>query len=216
MNLYLDLGIRLLSAVFAGMAIGYTREKLNRPAGFRTHSLITLGSALITILSLDVFGNMYGGDPGRVTAQIVSGIGFLGAGTIIKTGFSVRGLTTAATMWVSAAIGIAFGVGEYFLGVLATILSIIIVSLLRHIETFINKKELKKCIILADNSIEFMKKTNKWIDSLDISINKLECKKEDDQMKIIIEFCNNEDYEKAKTDVSKLSKQEEFKGINFI
>ena len=61
-----------------------------------------------------------------------------------------------------------------------------------------------------------MKKANKWIDSLDISINKLECLKEDDQMKIVIEFCNNEDYEKAKTDVSKLSKQEEFKGINFI
>jgi putative Mg2+ transporter-C (MgtC) family protein len=216
MNEYIDLGIRLTSAMFAGMVIGYTREKLNRPAGLRTHSLITLGSALITILSANIFGNIYGGDPGRVTAQIVSGIGFLGAGTIIKTGFSVKGLTTAATMWVSAAIGIAFGIGEYFLGILATILSIVIITLLRQIETFISKKEFKKCIILADNSIDFMKKINKWIDTMDISINKLECQKEDNQMRVVIEFSNDNDYEKAKTDVSKLSKQEEFKGINFL
>jgi len=116
--------LKLVFSLVSGGIIGLNREKVNRPAGLRTHSLIILGSTIITILSSESFN----GDNARLAAQIVSGIGFLGAGTIIKKGNNVKGLTTAATLWVSAAIGIAYGSGNYYLGVLGTIFTLIIVS----------------------------------------------------------------------------------------
>lgn len=215
MDEYLDFSLRLGAALGAGLAVGYTRERLNRPAGLRTHSLISVGAALITILSIYYFGKN-GGDPGRVAAQIVSGIGFLGAGTIIKTGFSVKGLTTATTLWVSAALGMTFGTGEYFIGTLVTILSIIVVVLLRQTEEFIGKKGVKKCVILSEDTSDFIKKLNKWIESLEISINKMEFVREDGLLKTIIVFTCEEDYHKAQSDIQKISKQEEFRGIDFI
>ncbi len=113
----LELVLRLILAAIIGGFIGIEREVSNRPAGLRTHILVTVGSALITLVSKDAFGGM--GDPARIAAQIVTGIGFLGAGTIIKTGSSIKGLTTAASLWISAGIGIALGAG-YYLGGLVT------------------------------------------------------------------------------------------------
>lgn len=112
-----ELVLRLILAAIIGGFIGIEREVSNRPAGLRTHILVTVGSALITLVSKDGFGGL--GDPARVAAQIVTGIGFLGAGTIIKTGSSIKGLTTAASLWISAGIGIAIGSG-YYLGALVT------------------------------------------------------------------------------------------------
>ncbi len=112
-----ELVLRLVLAAIIGSFIGIEREVSNRPAGLRTHILVTVGSALITLVSKDGFGGL--GDPARVAAQIVTGIGFLGAGTIIKTGSSIKGLTTAASLWISAGIGIAIGSG-YYLGALVT------------------------------------------------------------------------------------------------
>lgn len=106
----------LLSAILGGL-IGMEREVNNRPAGLRTHILVTLGSALIMIISIDAFyfgGGVPLGDPSRLAAQVVSGIGFLGAGTIMRTGNNIVGLTTAASLWVSAGIGLAIGSGYYF------------------------------------------------------------------------------------------------------
>ena len=111
-----ELVLRLILAAIIGGFIGMEREVSNRPAGLRTHILVTVGSALITLVSMDAF---VGGDPARIAAQIVTGIGFLGAGTIIKTGSSIKGLTTAASLWISAGIGIAIGSG-YYLGGLVT------------------------------------------------------------------------------------------------
>lgn len=111
-----ELVLRLVLAAIIGGFIGIEREVSNRPAGLRTHILVTVGSALITLVSKDAF---IGGDPARIAAQIVTGIGFLGAGTIIKTGNSIKGLTTAASLWISAGIGIAIGSG-YYLGGLVT------------------------------------------------------------------------------------------------
>lgn len=105
----------VLSAVIGGM-IGFEREVKSRPAGLKTHILVSLGSTLIMLLSLYGFES---GDPSRMAAQVVTGIGFLGAGTIMKTGDSVQGLTTAATIWISSAIGLAVGNG-YYLGSLVT------------------------------------------------------------------------------------------------
>ena len=103
----------VLSAVIGGL-IGIEREANNRPAGLRTHVLVTLGASLIMLISIDGFNDLGQiGDPARLAAQVVSGIGFLGAGTILRTGNHIRGLTTAASLWVCAGIGLAIGNGYY-------------------------------------------------------------------------------------------------------
>ena len=117
-----DLAIRLLLASLFGAAVGFERELHGHPAGMRTHLLVSLGSALFTVLSAYGFGatGQPGVDPTRIAAQIVSGIGFLGAGAILKEGLSIRGLTTAASLWATAAIGLAAGAGEHLLAIVGT------------------------------------------------------------------------------------------------
>jgi putative Mg2+ transporter-C (MgtC) family protein len=117
-GLQLELGLRLVVASVLGALIGFEREVHGHSAGMRTHLLVALGSAMFTVLSIYGFGpgSMTNPvDPSRVAAQIVAGIGFLGAGAIIKDGLSVRGLTTAASMWATAAIGLSSGSGELLL-----------------------------------------------------------------------------------------------------
>ena len=108
-SLHVWMLIRLLVAVLLGGLVGYERERQGKPAGLRTHAMVALGAALFTVVSLYGFGET--ADTSRVAAMIVSGIGFLGAGAILHERGSVQGLTTAASLWVTAAIGIAVGVG---------------------------------------------------------------------------------------------------------
>lgn len=107
----IEIIIRLVLSSVLGGLIGIEREVNNRPAGLRTHVLVTVGSALIMLISIDGFSNLPNrlGDPARLAAQVVSGIGFLGAGTIMRTGNNINGLTTAASLWVSAGLGLAVG-----------------------------------------------------------------------------------------------------------
>ena len=115
--------LRLALAAALGGAIGFERELREREAGLRTHTLVSVGSALFTIAGAYGFRDFHGSfDPTRVAAQIVTGIGFLGAGAIIRQGLSVRGLTTAATLWVVAAIGLTCGAGYYAAAVITTAL----------------------------------------------------------------------------------------------
>lgn len=114
----LDLGLKMLIAILAGGGIGLERELRNKPAGLRTNILICVGSALLMDLSIGVAGE--GGDPGRIAAQVVTGIGFLGAGTILHTRGTITGLTSAATIWVVAAIGLTVGAGYEFEALAAT------------------------------------------------------------------------------------------------
>jgi putative Mg2+ transporter-C (MgtC) family protein len=130
--------LRLAVAVALGGAIGIERELREREAGFRTHMLVSLGSALFTIASAYGFheflvggGSLVRTDPTRIAAQIVTGIGFLGAGAIIRQGVSVRGLTTAATLWVVAAIGLTVGAGYYWPAVITTALALFSLGPLR-------------------------------------------------------------------------------------
>jgi putative Mg2+ transporter-C (MgtC) family protein len=125
----LDLVGRLLLAAVLGAAVGIEREIHDHPAGIRTHLLVSLGSGLFTVLSIVGFPSADGSatDPSRVAAQIVTGIGFLGAGAILKYGPTVRGLTTAASLWATAGIGMAAGAGLPVLGLTATV--IVLVSL---------------------------------------------------------------------------------------
>jgi putative Mg2+ transporter-C (MgtC) family protein len=127
-----DALLRLTVACGLGGAVGFERELRDREAGIRTHLLVSLGSALFTLVSAYGFhefltggGNIVRADPSRIAAQIVTGIGFLGAGAIIREGLSVRGLTTAATLWVVAAVGMACGAGYYWPAAAATGLTLI-------------------------------------------------------------------------------------------
>jgi len=130
--------IRLAVAAALGGAIGIERELRDREAGIRTHLLVSLGSALFTIISAYAFHDFLASgatvvraDPTRIAAQIVTGIGFLGAGAIVREGLSVRGLTTAATLWVVAAIGMACGAGWYSAAVVTTLVTIFSLGPLR-------------------------------------------------------------------------------------
>ena len=126
LGLQADLAVRMLIAAALGAAVGLEREIHEHPAGMRTHLLVSLGSAIFTILSIYGFaginqpGVAAAVDPSRVAAQIVSGIGFLGAGAILKYGTSIRGLTTAASLWTTAAIGMAVGAGEWVIAAVGT------------------------------------------------------------------------------------------------
>lgn len=128
-----EIVIRLLLSALLGGLIGMEREANNRPAGLRTHVLVTIGSALIMMISIDGFHDIIAtgrsGDPGRIAAQVVSGIGFLGAGTIMRNGNNITGLTTAASLWVCGGIGLAIGSGYYFGGLITV--AIILFTLMK-------------------------------------------------------------------------------------
>lgn len=126
MNLDLELVVRLILGFVLSGIVGLEREVSLKPAGLRTHILVGLGSTLLTILSINAFP---GADPSRVAASIIVGIGFLGAGTILKTEQKVIGLTTAATLWIVASIGVAAGAGFYLLATIATILAFMVLKL---------------------------------------------------------------------------------------
>jgi len=137
----------LLSVILSGL-IGLERQSVRKGAGLRTHILVSLGSCLIMLTSLRVF-DIYRGitpmDPGRIAAGVITGIGFLGAGTIIRDREGIRGLTTAASLWVVAGIGLSVGVGFYIASIFTTILALAVLFFLRYLERFLfagdNRKE---------------------------------------------------------------------------
>ena len=137
----ISLVIRVLSSVLLGFAIGLEREMTNKYAGLRTNILVCLGACLFTVISIygfpevSVTGDELGTrDTARVAAQVVTGIGFIGGGTVLRHGATVFGLTTAATLWVSASIGMACGAGMYGLAITATVLSILVLVSVRLFE----------------------------------------------------------------------------------
>ncbi|MGI5921731.1 MAG: MgtC/SapB family protein, partial [Syntrophomonadaceae bacterium] len=136
MSVY-EIIFKLTLACILGGLIGLERESLSRPAGLRTYTLVCVGSALAMIVSMDMYLKYYqtvNADPGRIAAQVVSGIGFLGAGTIMREGATVRGLTTAAGLWVVACIGLAIGAGLYVSAIVSTILILFVLIYFVKIE----------------------------------------------------------------------------------
>ncbi|MBN2851216.1 MAG: MgtC/SapB family protein [Clostridia bacterium] len=131
----IDIILRLLSAALLGGLIGYEREQKQRPAGFRTHILVCIGAALVMIISEYMLKEFTSGtDPARMGAQVISGIGFLGAGTIIRDKFKVKGLTTAASLWAVACIGLAVGMGYFYLAGVAFVVIFITLRFLSRLE----------------------------------------------------------------------------------
>lgn len=126
---------RLAAAFLLGAVLGLERELERRPAGLRTHLLVCVASCLFGMLSLVTAGTE--NDPGRIAAQVVTGIGFLGAGAIMRHGSTVRGLTTAATLWMAAAIGLTLGLGWYPAAIVATVLALLALTVIKVLETYI-------------------------------------------------------------------------------
>jgi putative Mg2+ transporter-C (MgtC) family protein len=144
--LHLDTLGRLMLAALLGGAVGMEREVSGKPAGLRTNLLICVGAALITEMSvmLPTLGHGVRGDPGRLAAQIVSGIGFIGAGTILQSRGRIIGLTSAATLWLVAAVGIAVGAQQYTVSIGATVLIIVALFALRRVETVLARRRVDR------------------------------------------------------------------------
>ena len=135
--------IRLVLAAILGGAIGLEREIQGRMAGFRTHILVCVGSCLIMLTSMhiyDIYNGIASVDPGRIAAQVVTGVGFLGAGTIIRYKASVKGLTTAASLWAIAGVGLAVGSGFYWAAIVTSTIILLSLLLLSKIEAKILRK----------------------------------------------------------------------------
>ncbi|MDR2480318.1 MAG: MgtC/SapB family protein, partial [Treponema sp.] len=133
----IDIVIRLCLGFAAGGIIGFERSSRHQIAGLRTHILICLGATLLMLISTGLprqFSFMKNGDPGRIAAQVVSGIGFLGAGAIIRLGNNIKGLTTAASLWLVAAVGMAIGAGMYIAAAAAETLALVTLILLDRLE----------------------------------------------------------------------------------
>lgn len=183
-----DIVIRILLSIFIGGIIGFNRERENVSAGFRTHALVCLGAtiaaliqvqlaslALSQITSEPALSGIVKVNDGRFIGQVVSGIGFLGAGTIIKTKGSVKGLTTAASIWTGACIGIATGMGFYEVSILGGISTIIVLVVLKKIEgKYINKSTKIKLIIKYKSKTEAIKELKNSIEDLQLQIESIE------------------------------------------
>lgn len=149
-----DITIRLLVSMVLGLVIGFEREYTSKWAGIKTHILVALGSTVFTVLSIYSFPKIAVtgavassavcvGDPSRVAAQILTGIGFIGGGTVLRHGVSVFGLTTAASLWMAAAIGMAAGTGDFVLATVATTISIVVLVAFRKVQTVFIKPNVK-------------------------------------------------------------------------
>ena len=154
MNVLLVAG-RIILAAFLGAIIGIERETNHNAAGFRTHIIVSVGACLIMLIGIDGVGKVSGGDGWdalRLPAQVVSGIGFLGAGTILQTKDGVSGLTTAATLWLSAAIGLAVGIGYYEGAIIATVVCLITLISLMGFSDALNERTTVSYIMVFNST----------------------------------------------------------------
>ena len=150
-----EIVVRLVLAVVLSGMIGMERVKTNHDAGLRTHILVCLGAAGIMLMS-EVMQTQFGNDVGRIPAQVVSGIGFLGAGCIIVNNNRIKGLTTAAGLWTTACIGLCCGIGYYFMAIMVTVLMLVAMLLLHPLGNYLQKQSAKTThkmrVVLKDRS----------------------------------------------------------------
>jgi len=194
MNLefYLTTLFRLLLACILGGLIGYERESMKRPAGFRTHILVCMGSALVMLTSEYIFMKYKGStnmDPARLGAQVVSGIGFLGAGTIIREGANVKGLTTAASLWAVSCVGIAAGIGFYGGAVVAALVIYLTLMVLKKLEhNLANRKYINVLYIKTSNLPGQIGAIGNILGKNNININNIEFLNNEDDADVLIKL----------------------------
>ncbi len=145
-----EIFLRLTAALIAGGAIGFERERDSQPAGLRTHMILALGAALVMILSINIAIRFQGQDaePTRLAAQVVSGIGFLGAGAILRFGFNVKGLTTASTLWTTAMVGMAVGYGYYLVSLFAVVIMLVVLTLVERFEKKFVRVNIMRTVVI--------------------------------------------------------------------
>ena len=180
--------IRLLLATVVGGITGIERERSNKVAGFRTHILVSLGACISSITSLDMFLQFYSVsnlDPARLSAQVLSGIGFLGAGTIMKTSNRVVGLTTAAGIWSTACIGIAIGYGYYFLAIVSWLILLTVLYILKFIDYSLKRTNPGKFVLKIEDDNTLLLVLN-LLDSVDVETHKLTINKKENEW--IVDF----------------------------
>jgi putative Mg2+ transporter-C (MgtC) family protein len=175
---YVSIIIRLLVAAFLSGLIGIEREAQQQPAGLRTHLLVGTGSCLMMILSVTGFDSFLAQDsdairfdPARIPSYVISGIGFLGAGTIIVHRGSVKGLTTAASVWVAAGLGLVVGIGMYFVAVLTTIIVLVALSVLLKLEAkFLPSHSSREILIIAEDRKDVFLSINQFFEESNITV----------------------------------------------
>jgi len=193
---------KLLLATLAGAIIGVEREKHGRPAGLRTHLLVSLGACLMMIVS-ESFPLKYAAftadsalriDPARAAAQIISGIGFLGAGVILKEGISVRGLTTAASLWMVAGLGMAFGMGLVGPGAMGTVIALCSLIFLKKLEPIIKKDRFLFLTVVARHRADILSELETIFNSHRLRIANIESDLDLDEGKVRFEFIITQHY----------------------
>ena len=184
--------MRLFLAAFLGGIVGIERGSGDRPAGLRTHILVCTGSALIMVVSMYAFdGFDVPRDPGRIAAQVVSGIGFLGAGTILHEGLTVRGLTTAASLWMVAAIGLAIGGGMIKIGIASTVIMLVTLVVFHGWEKKFpgaTRIERRYIHIVAHNNSDAVSEILKYLTEQKIKVRNINLKNDDFQDTISLEL----------------------------
>jgi len=162
----LDVLLRLGLALLLGGVVGFERERDSQPAGLRTHMILVLGACLAAIISEEM-GARFGSDPTRLAAQVISGIGFLGAGAILRFGFNIKGLTTATTLWTMAIVGLAVGFGYYLLAALTTVFMIIILTIMNVIEKkFVRINLIRNIVVDVDYQDGIIRTVRKAISNI--------------------------------------------------
>ncbi len=186
-----DVIIRVVLSCILGGLIGLERESLNKSAGFRTHILVCVGSALIMLVSQEIYFQYRGEtpmDPARIAAQVVSGIGFLGAGTIMREGVNVRGLTTAASLWVVAAIGLAVGTGFYFAAIITTGVVFLVLIYLGKVERLMAGLELfETLLVTVDNRPGQLGRVGSFLGEQKVNIHHIELKQMRDNHQVLMQ-----------------------------
>jgi len=190
-----DIVLRLMLAAVLGAAVGLERERLEWVAGLRTHMLVCLGSALVMIVSAYGFNDVISAsrivlDPSRVAAQVVSGIGFLGAGTILFLRQQViRGLTTAASLWTVAAVGLAVGGGLYVAAVSTTALIVVILAAVKPLENRLFRRQgTRRVIVLVDRQQVSLQQIEVEIESSGLPVRQITLKRGDTALEDYVEF----------------------------
>jgi putative Mg2+ transporter-C (MgtC) family protein len=189
MEIELETGLQLLISFVIGSAIGLEREYRSKAAGLRTMIMICIGSTVFTEISISIGGS----SPDRIASNIITGIGFLGAGVIFKDGLSINGITTATTIWIAAALGMAVGAGEYFVALIGSTVVLIVLSLFENLQRIIVRMhQARSYKITFDKDETFLSNLETEIKRLKLRFNKARDMKNDNNYTVIYEVYGRE------------------------
>ncbi len=179
---YGEIVLKIVVSIVLGGLIGLERERHNQPAGLKTHIILCVGATLITIVSIEMAHSASGGlpsDPTRIAASIVTGIGFLGGGAILRLGATVRGLTTAASLWAVAGVGMAIGGGYYFAGTLTIFTILLTLHFLGKFENvYLQRRKFRSMILYAQSSPDLLGNVERIMAHHSITIRNIEIERD--------------------------------------